>query len=114
MRAFLLTLYFAALLGTVALAFHDLGIERVRPSSILVCMYVAGGLITAMGGYWLANRKDIETPWVLTLFWLHEVLLILFIALWPILGLIAISEIVYRAASRRPRSEVSDDMKRHV
>jgi succinate-acetate transporter protein len=113
-RILLLTLYVAVLLGTVVLAFRDFGVERVSPSSILICVYISGGLITLIGGFWLAHRKDIETPFVLTLFVSNELLLILFVALWPIFGFLAIAEIFYRAASHRPKREVPDDAKRHA
>jgi hypothetical protein len=113
-RLLLITLFAAALLGTVIFALRDIRVGRVMPSTILVCIYVAGGLVTLIGGFWLAHRKDIETPWVLSFFLTHEIMVVLFVALWPIFGLLAIAEIFYRAASRRRRSEMSDETTRHA
>jgi hypothetical protein len=112
LRILLLTLFVAAWVATVILAFRDLGIQRVRPSTILLCAYVAGGLVTLIGGIVLAYRRKIDSPILLTIFTLHEIFLVLFIAFWPILGPLAIAELLYRGASHERRNKVPDDTKR--
>jgi hypothetical protein len=113
-RILLIILFTAGLLGAVVLALRDLGVERVEPSTILACIYVAGGLVTFIAGFWLAHRKHIDTPWVLSFLLTLDLMVVLFVALWPIFGLLAIAEIFYRAASRRRRSEISDEKTRHT
>src|SRR5262249_47410372 len=96
LRILLLALFAAAWIATVILAFRDLGIQRVKPSTILLCVYVAGGLVSLIGGIILAHRRKIDSPILITVFTLHEFFLVLFIAFWPILGPLAIAELLYR------------------
>jgi hypothetical protein len=91
---------------------HQRGDALGSPSTILLCAYAAGGLVTLIGGMVLAYRRKIDSPILLTIFTLHELFLVLFLAFWPILGPPAIAELLYRGASHERRNKVPDNTKR--
>ena|SRR6266478_3516094 len=111
LRVVLFTLFIGAVFATFILALFGLGVHEL--SSILLCLYIAGAVIALIVAIRLSDKEKVREPWMVWIFVSNELMLLLFVALWPVLAPLAIAEIILRGRSNRRKDTVSDVPKRN-